>query len=278
MTSGSKSPQRALTVCVVGVTGAVGRLLTRAILDQGDLLLTSAVARSAGGRKVGEVLNGDCNVTIRASVADALAHDTFDVLVDYTSASSAFDNVRMALAGGIHVVVGSSGITAEQFESLDRVARGRQVGAIYGNFAISATLAQVFATAAARYLKSWEIIEYAYEGKIDAVSGTARELASRLADSGPPEQRIGPDEFVGDCRARGATVNGTQVHAVRLPGMVAGFEVIFGRSHERLTIKHEAISRAEPYVDGTLVAIRHVTNLVGVHRGLEAVLNLPVSI
>jgi 4-hydroxy-tetrahydrodipicolinate reductase len=277
MASSSKSPQRSLTVCVAGVTGAVGRLLTRAILNQGDFLLTSAVARSAGGQTVGEVLNVDCNVRIRPSLAEALSHDTFDVLVDYTSASSAFDNVRMALAGGIHVVVGSSGVTAEQFESLDRLARARQVGAIHGNFAITATLAQVFAAAAARYLKSWEIIEYAYEGKIDAVSGTARELASRLAETSPPEQHIAPDEFVGDCRSRGATVAGTQVHALRLPGMVAGFEIIFGRSHERLTIKHEAISRAEPYVNGTLVAIRHVTHLVGMHRGLESVLDLSFS-
>lgn len=274
MTPSSKSPQRPLAVCIAGVTGAVGRLLTRTILDQGDLLLTSAVARSACGQTVGEVLSCDCNVEIRPSLAEALSHDKFDVLVDYTSASCAFDNVRIALASGIHVVVGSSGITAEQFESLDRVARVQQVGAIHGNFAVTATLAQVFAAGAARYLKSWEIIEYAHDEKIDAVSGTARELASRLAETGPPEHRIAPDALVGDCRSRGASVAGTQVHAVRLPGMTAGFEIIFGRTHERLTIRHEAVTRAEPYVEGTLLAIRNVANLVGIHRGLDAVLNL----
>lgn len=274
MTANAKSSQRRLAVCIAGVTGAVGRLLTRAILDQPDLLLASAVARGASSRTVGAALDCECNLQIRSSIADALSRDELDVLVDYTSASSAFDHVRMALESGVHVVVGSSGITREQLEDLDRIARAHRVGAIHGNFAISATLAQVFAARAARHLRSWEIIEYAHEDKVDAISGTARELASRLAESGPPEYRIAAEDLVGDSRSRGASVEGTQVHALRLPGMTFGFEIIFGRAHERLTIKHEATARAEPYVDGTLVAIRKVVNLVGVHRGLESVLDL----
>lgn len=267
MTEDSKSSQ--VTVCIAGVTGEVGRLLARAVLDQEDLVLTSAVARGAAGQTVGEVLGGDCNLEIRPSLADALSRDRFDVLVDYTSAESAFENVRLALESGVHVVVGSSGVTAEQFENLDILARDRRVGALYGNFAITAALAQVFAADAARYLKSWEIIEFAHDGKIDAVSGTARELANRLAEVGPSEHGIAPDGLVGDSRSRGAAVEGTQVHALRLPGMVFGFEIIFGRPHERLTIRHEALSRAEPYIDGTLLAIRNVPSLVGVHRGLD---------
>ena len=263
-----------MTVCVAGVTGDVGRLLTTTILDQGDLALSSAVARGAAGRSVGEALGCDSCVEIRASVAEALSRDSFDVLVDYTSATAAFDNVSTAIAAGVHVVVGSSGITAEQFDALDRDARARKVGVLQGNFAITAVLAQVFAACAARYVKSWEIIEYAHDDKIDAVSGTARELASRLADLGPSEHAIATDGFVGDCRSRGATVQGTQVHAVRLPGMVFGFEIIFAQSHERLTIRHDASSHAEPFIDGTLLAIRNVGGLVGVHRGLESVLDL----
>lgn len=274
MTANAKSSQRRLAVCIAGVTGAVGRLLTRAILDQPDLLLTSAVARGASSGTVGAALDCECNVEVRSSIADALSHDKFEVLVDYTSASCAFDNVRTALESGVHVVVGSSGITRERFEDLDRVARARGVGAIHGNFAISATLAQVFAARAARHLRNWEIIEYAHDDKIDAISGTARELASRLAESGPPECRIAPNDLVGDSRSRGARVEGTQVHALRLPGMTFGLEIIFGRAHERLTIKHEATARAEPYIDGTLVAIRNVGRLIGVHRGLECVLDL----
>jgi 4-hydroxy-tetrahydrodipicolinate reductase len=264
-------------VCVAGVTGDVGRLLTTTILRQKDLLLSSAVARSTAGQTVGQALNCDCNVVIRSSVAEALSKDAFDVVVDYTSATAAFENVRTAIAGGAHVVVGSSGITAEQFEALDREARTRGRGVLHGNFAITAVLAQVFAACAARYIDSWEIVEYAHDDKIDAISGTARELASRLAEQGTPRHAIAPDAFVGDVRSRGANVQGTQVHAIRLPGMIFGFEVIFGRSHERLTIRHDAGSHAEPFIDGTLVAIRKVAGLVGTHRGLESVLDLKLA-
>lgn len=273
MTDASTSPSP-LRLCVAGVTGDVGSLLTKTILTQPDLKLCSAVARSAAGKSVGAALDCDCDIPIRASVADALAEDKFDVLIDYTSARAAFENVRTAVAGGVHVVVGSSGITAEQFELLNADSRARGVGVLHGNFAITAVLAQVFAACAARYVRSWEIIEYAHDDKMDAISGTARELANRLAECGAPEHAIAPDAFVGDCRSRGATVEGTQVHAVRLPSLVFGFEIIMGRSHERLSIRHEAASHAEPFIDGTLLAARKVPELVGMHRGLDSILDL----
>jgi 4-hydroxy-tetrahydrodipicolinate reductase len=263
-----------LRVCVAGVTGDVGRLLTTTILTQSDLQLSSAVARGAAGQSVGQALGCDCVVTIRASVAEALLKDQFDVFVDYTSAKAAYQNVSAAVAAGIHVVAGSSGITAEQYELLDAQARARRVGLVHGNFAITAVLAQMFATFAARYIKSWEIIEYAHDDKIDAVSGTARELASRLAAYGPTQHAIAPDSLIGDSRSRGASVQGTQIHAVRLPSLVYGFEIIFARSHERLTIRHDETSHSEPFIDGTLLAIRKVVDLVGMHRGIENLLDL----
>src|ERR1700722_18352032 len=273
--SAAETPKSgSLRVCVVGVTGEGGCLLAKAILAQEDMFLASAVARSAAGQSVGQVLGCECPVEIRSSVSEALAKDRFDVLVDYSSAKVAYENVRAALSEGVYVIVGSSGVTAEQFHELDALARKRSVGALHGNFAITAVLAQVFAACAARYVNSWEIIEYAHDDKVDAISGTARELAGRLAKYGPPSSSVAPEALVGDIRARGASVDGTRVHAIRLPGMVFGFEVIFGRQNERLTIRHEAGSRSEPYIDGTLLAIRKVKNLVGVHQGLESILEL----
>ena len=266
-----------IRVCVAGVTGDVGRFLSNAIMTQEDMTLTSAVARRAAGQIVGHALGCDSETEIRASVKEAITRDTFEVLVDYTSARAAFENAQTAISAGKHVVVGSSGITAEQYAQLDGEAREKGVGLLHGNFALTAVLAQVFATAAARYIKSWEIIEYAHDDKIDAVSGTARELAHRLAQQGPPQHALAPDDFVGDNRSRGATVQGTQVHAIRLPGLVFGFEVLFGRSQERLSIRHEAGSHAEPYIEGTLLAIRKVSTLLGLHQGLESVLDLQLS-
>jgi 4-hydroxy-tetrahydrodipicolinate reductase len=264
----------ALKVCVSGVTGDVGRLLAGAILSQTDMRLTSAVARRSAGRTVGDVLSRDCDVEIRPSVAEALAKDSFDVLVDYTSALAVLESVRACVSTGVHVVAGSSGITAEQFDALDIEARSQGVGVLHGNFALTAALAQMFAARAARYVNSWEIIEYAHDDKSDAISGTARELANRLAKHGPPKQTIAPEALVGDARSRGAVVQGTPVHAIRLPGMVFGFEVVFGRPHERLTIRHDATSHAEPYIDGTLLAIRKISGVIGVHQGLECILDL----
>lgn len=142
---------------------------------------------------------------------------------------------------------------------------------------MTAVLAQMFAVRAARYVNSWEIMEYAHDDKSDAISGTAHELANRLAKYGPPKHAIAPEGLIGDGRSRGATVQGSQVHAIRLPGMVFGFEIVFGRSHERLTIRHEAMTHAEPYIDGTLLAIRKVSTLAGVHQGLECILDLKID-
>ena len=222
-------------------------------------------------------------MTIRPSIAEALSKDRFDVLVDYTSARSAFENVRTAVAAGKHVVVGSSGITAEQFDVLDVEAKARRVGVLHGNFAITAVLAQVFAACAARYVKSWEIIEYAHDDKIDAVSGTARELAQPASRTGaaaarPRARRI--RRRFPFARCNGARHAGSCNSPAR-DGV--WLEIIFGRSQERLTIRHEVGSHSEPYIEGTLLAIRKVADpgrhapRSGIRARSEVHLNFPLK-
>jgi 4-hydroxy-tetrahydrodipicolinate reductase len=135
-------------------------------------------------------------------------------------------------------------------------------------------LLQKFAEAAAKLIPQWEIIDYAHDNKIDAPSGTARELAGRLSKVRHPELTVPLERIVGAREARGATLLASQVHSVRLPGYVIGAEIIFGMPDQRLTIRHDAGSSARPYVDGALLAIRKVSALVGVHRGLDSVLDL----
>ena len=143
-----------------------------------------------------------------------------------------------------------------------------------GNFALTVVLLQKFAEAAARFIPQWEIIDYAHDDKIDAPSGTARELASRLSKVRNPEPTVPVDRTIGLREARGATLSASQVHSVRLPGFVISAEIIFGMPDQKLTIRHDAGSSARPYVDGALLAIRKVSTLVGVHRGLDTVLDL----
>jgi len=127
---------------------------------------------------------------------------------------------------------------------------------------------------AARILPHWEIIDYAHDDKIDAPSGTARELAERLSTVRQPTPTIPIDQTVGPREARGATVAGSQIHSLRLPGYVISAEIIFGMPDQRLSIRHDSGNSSVPYVDGALLAIRKVPTLVGVHRGLDAVLDL----
>jgi 4-hydroxy-tetrahydrodipicolinate reductase len=267
-----------LQVCLAGATGWAGSELARAIAGTTDLELVAAVSRTHAGRVLGEVL-GEPRLAggVYGSAAEALGQPC-DVFVEYTKPASAKSNVLAALEHGAHVVIGTSGLTEGDFAEIDEVARRRERGVLAcGNFALTVVLLQRFAEQAARYIRQWEIVDYASDAKIDAPSGTARELAFRLSQvegPGPRTMTVPLDQIVGPKESRGATVSGTQVHSVRLPGYVIGVEAIFGMPDQKLILRHEAGSSARPYVDGALLAIRKVSSLVGVHRGLDAVLDL----
>jgi 4-hydroxy-tetrahydrodipicolinate reductase len=265
----------AIDVCLAGATGWAGSELARAIAKEEDLALVAAVSRRHAGRSLGDLLGEPrLGCPVYASAAEALA-DHCDVFVEYTKPDSAKANILAALERGAHVVVGTSGLADGDFAEIDAAARRQQRGVLAcGNFALTVVLLQKFAEAAARLIPQWEIIDYAHDDKIDAPSGTARELAARLAKVRHPEPTIPLDNTVGPREARGATLSGTQVHSLRLPGYVISAEVIFGMPDQRLTIRHDSGGSARPYVDGALLAIRKVSTLVGVHRGLDAVLDL----
>jgi 4-hydroxy-tetrahydrodipicolinate reductase len=141
-----------------------------------------------------------------------------------------------------------------------------------GNFSLTAAMCQAAALLAARHLPQWEVIDYASATKPDVPSGTARELAERLGEVRTPAIGRSLDEIQGPREARGAAVGGAQVHSVRLPSFVVSTEVVFGLPDERLTIRHDAGGTPDPYVAGTLLAVRAVSTLVGVTRGLDALL------
>lgn len=264
-----------IRVCLAGATGWAGSALAAAIAAASDLELVAAVSRTHAGKTLGEVLNAPrLACPVHASAAQALVHPC-DVFVEYTHPAAARANVLAALASGAHAVIGTSGLTEEDFAAIDAAARGAGRGALAcGNFALTAVLLQKFAEKAARLIPQWEIIDYAHDAKPDAPSGTARELARRLSRVRPPAPTIPVERTVGGAAARGAALYGVQVHSVRLPGYVLSVEVAFGLPDERLTLRHDAGASARPYVDGALLAIRKVSALTGLHRGLDTVLDL----
>src|SRR5581483_11251619 len=203
-----------IRVCVAGVTGWTGSAVAEAVRDAADLELVAGVARS--------------DPTAFSSVAEALDAVPADVLVDYTHAEAVKGHVLAALERGVGVVVGSSGLSAEDYEEIDTRARECGVGAIAaGNFSITAALVLRFACEAARHLAAWEVVDYASFGKPDAPSGTARELAERLGEIRAAAAAVPVAETLGHVEARGASVAGTQVHSVRLPSFTVSTEAVF---------------------------------------------------
>jgi len=182
-------------------------------------------------------------------------------------------NTLEAIEAGVAVVIGSSGLSASDFEEIDAAARARGLGVVAsGNFSITAAMCQATALLTARHLAHWEIIDYASATKPDVPSGTSRELAERLEEVRRPEPGYPIQELEGPQEARGATVGGTQIHSMRLPGFVVSTEIVFGLANERLVIRHDAGGTPEPYVEGTLLAVRKVREVVGVVRGLDTLL------
>ncbi|HEV7915796.1 MAG TPA: 4-hydroxy-tetrahydrodipicolinate reductase [Albitalea sp.] len=270
--------QQRIKVVLAGATGWAGSALARAIARQPDLQLVGAVGYRSAGKPLGEVLNEPAlSCVVSATAAQALVEPA-DVYVEYSKPKDIAQvkaNLLAALAAGAHAVVATSGLTDADYADIDAAARAANRGVLAcGNFALTAVLLQKFAEMAARYVPNFEIIDYAKDSKPDAPSGTGRELALRLGNVRQPALGVPLDQVNGPPGVRGASVNGVQVHALRVPGFVLGIEVIFGMRDQRLHIRHEAGSSAEPYVDGALLAIRKVGGLHGVVRGLDRVMDL----
>ncbi|WP_372527975.1 4-hydroxy-tetrahydrodipicolinate reductase [Piscinibacter sp.] len=268
-----------IKVILSGATGWAGSALAHGIAQQSDMSLVGAVGSRSAGRRLGDVIGDaalDCLVS--ASARAALAQAACDVYVEYSKPKDAAmvkANVIAALGAGAHVVVASSGLSDDDYAEIDATATAAQRGVLAcGNFALTAVLLQRFAEMAAAYIPNFEIIDYAKDTKPDAPSGTGRELALRLGRARQPALGVPLDQVNGPPGVRGATVNGVQVHALRVPGFVIGIEAIFGMKDQRLHLRHEAGSSAEPYVDGALLAIRKAGTLVGVVRGLDRVMDL----
>lgn len=265
-----------LKITIAGATGWAGSALARGVAASPDLELVAAVSRTHAGRSLGPILGVDVlNAPVYATADEAFAAHPPDVFVEYTKPGVAKSNVLTALHHGAHVVVGTSGLTDEDYAEIDAAAHAAGRGVLAaGNFALTVVLLMKFAEAAAKLIPHWEIIDYARDTKADAPSGTVRELAGRLGRVAEARQAVSVEDTLGEKGTRGATMGGAQVHAVRLPGYTLSTEVMFGLPDQRISIRTDAGASAEPYVDGALIAIRKVGEFVGLRRGLDSVLEL----
>ncbi|MBK9940483.1 MAG: 4-hydroxy-tetrahydrodipicolinate reductase [Kouleothrix sp.] len=264
-----------IRVCLAGATGWAGSALARSIAQSDGIELVAAVSRTHAHHTLGDVLvEPRLTCPIYATAVEALTHPC-DVFFEYTTPAVAKAHSLAALEHGAHVVIGTSGLSDADYAAIAAAAEQHQRGVLaVGNFALTVVLLQKFAEMAAKLIPQWEIIDYASDHKPDTPSGTVRELAARLSRIRPSELTVPLEQTQGIVETRGARVSGSQVHSLRLPGFTISAEVIFGMPDQKLTIRHDSGSSAQPYVDGALLAIRRVNSFVGLRRGLDSILDM----
>jgi len=208
---------------------------------------------------------------------DRQAAESAEVIVDFTHPDAVMDNISWCIDHGIHTVVGTTGFTEERLDQLRKsLAEHDGVGVLIApNFSIGAVLMMRFAEQAAPFYESAEVIELHHPGKADAPSGTAANTARKIAAARtaaaiaePPDATV--QELPG---ARGAEVDGIRVHGVRLRGLVAHQEVLFGAEGETLTIRHDSLDRVS-FMPGVLAAIRAIGTRPGLTVGIEPILGI----
>jgi 4-hydroxy-tetrahydrodipicolinate reductase len=265
-----------IRITLAGATGWVGRALVAAISQAPDLKLVAATSRKLKGRDAGEAAGiAAIGLPLSGTLAEALATPS-DVVIEYTKPDSVKHHVLAALAHGRHVVIGTSGLTGEDYAKIDVAAQSAGKGVLAaGNFSITATLLRRFALEAARYVPDVEVIDYASAAKPDTPSGTGRELGELLSEVRQKATSKPVNELGGVRETRGGAIGAgepVQVHSIRMPSYVLSCEAIFGAPDERLVIRHDAGSSATPYVAGTLLAARRVHGFTGLKRGLDHVM------
>jgi 4-hydroxy-tetrahydrodipicolinate reductase len=264
-------------VGVLGATGRMGQATCRAVLGAGDLELAAVVARTTKiGHQLHEVLpEAPSHLRIGEDLSDLLGAE-IEVVVDFSAPEATMAAARALLPAGVHLVSGTTALPPGALDELGGLAGHDQHGNLVWapNFALGAVLAMHFAAIAARHYPDAEVIELHHQGKADAPSGTALRTARAIAAARggtAPLAPAGSAESVAG--ARGGEVDGVRVHSVRLPGLVAHQEVVFGGEGELLTIRHDSLDRAS-FMPGVLLAVRQVPTRPGLTVGLEPLLGL----
>jgi 4-hydroxy-tetrahydrodipicolinate reductase len=243
-----------MRVGVLGAKGKVGATMVAAVQAAEDLTLSAEVD---AGDSLSLLTDGDT-----------------EVVIDFTHPDVVMGNLEFLIGNGIHAVVGTTGFTTERLEQVQAWLADTNTSVLIApNFAIGAVLSMHFAKQAAPFFDSAEVIELHHPHKADAPSGTATRTAKLIAEARkdlPPNPDATSTGLPG---ARGADVDGIPVHAVRLAGLVAHQEILFGTEGETLTIRHDSLDRTS-FVPGVLLAVRRITERPGLTVGLEALLNL----
>lgn len=251
-----------ISVAVIGAAGRMGSITAATVSAQDDLRLVALVDPTLA-------TDSFAGPPTFADVGAALAATSPDVAVEFSTPASVFANASTLVRAGVHTVVGATGLTAEQLDELGALSHHGGNLLVAPNFSLGAVLLMRFAREASRFFQHAEVIELHHDRKVDAPSGTALRTAALMSET--PGSALRTPDSSGLGPSRGVQVGPVPIHSVRLPGLVAHQEVLFGGTGEVLTIRHDSLSR-ESFMAGVLLAVRRVTALEGPVVGLENIL------
>lgn len=260
-----------IRIFVAGACGKMGMETVQTILKQEDMEIVGVSDIQNQGKDITVVMGlSPLGITIEGLITvERLKKLKVDILVDFTNPLSVFANAKEAIKAGVVPVIGATGLDEHEIGELEELAEQYNIGVfIAPNFALGAILLMKFAQETAKFFQHVEIIEYHHDNKLDAPSGTALTTADMISEVRKPMVQGHPNEYEKIPGSRGGDVQGIHIHSVRLPGMIAHQEVIFGGHGQTLTIRHDAYTR-ETYMPGVMLAIRKSKQLKKLIVGLE---------
>lgn len=262
-----------VSIVIAGPRGRMGREAVSLVQQTGHFLLTAVVDHKHGGARLSD-LDGftGIDVPIYSNMEQCLQEVKADVLIDLTTPEFGMHHTKTALLHGVRPVVGTTGFTKENLSELEELCRQKELGCIIApNFAIGAILMMKFSQMAAKYFKDVEIIELHHDQKLDAPSGTAVKTAEMISEVREEKEQGHPNEKEVLSGARGANFEGMHIHSVRLPGLIAHQQVMFGSEGQTLTIRHDSYNRAS-FMSGVKLAVDTVLKIDSLVYGLENIL------
>ncbi|EDL63387.1 4-hydroxy-tetrahydrodipicolinate reductase [Bacillus sp. SG-1] len=263
-----------IKVTIAGPRGRMGSEAVKMVQETEDFILISALDHKNNGKRLSD-LDGftGADIPVYSDINECLQADTPDVLIDLTTPETGYLHTKTALEHGVRPVVGTTGFSSEQLEELTDLAKEKELGCIIApNFAVGAVLMMKFSQMAAKYFQDVEIIELHHDQKLDAPSGTAVKTAEMIASQRQPKVQGHPGEKETIEGARGAEYEGMHIHSVRLPGLIAHQQVMFGADGQTLTIRHDSYNRAS-FMSGVKVCVDTVMKLDTLVYGLENILD-----
>ncbi|PYZ98400.1 4-hydroxy-tetrahydrodipicolinate reductase [Alteribacter lacisalsi] len=262
-----------IRIVIAGPRGNMGKEAVQMVLETDQFELAGVIDRKNGGKTLAD-LQGlpDAAVPVFDDPVHCFQETQPDVLVDLTNPDTGKVHMKLALENGVRPVIGTTGFSEADVEEMSLLAESKELGAIIApNFAIGAILMMKFSQTAARYMPDVEIIEQHHDRKLDAPSGTAVKTAQLISEVREKKKQGHPDEEETLQGARGADVDGMHIHSLRLPGLVAHQEVIFGGEGQTLKIRHDSINRRS-FMPGVKMACEEVMRIGVLVYGLEHII------